>query len=524
MAHPASTQATVQPRINPWITLSLVCIAVFVGSVDLTIVSAVLPRIVTDLNVSIDSELSYASWIISGYLLTYTISMAFMGRFSDLIGRRMMYFVCLLIFLLGSAIAAIAWTLDLVILGRVVQALGAGAIVPISMALVGDLFAPEKRAPALGFVGAIETIGWMVGHLYGGVLMALFDDWRLLFWINIPAGLLALGLTWWALRDVQPRRASGTFDWPGALLLSASLIALNVGLSAGSELGLTDFYGQVQGLPPYALPLVLSSLLLFVAFIVVEQRVRDPLIDLAMFRQPMAASACLINALFGFVLALALTNVPLFVNARLGLLNPTDMTILRTAAWDSGWLLAALTLTMGLLAVPGGWLTNRLGLRPTTMIGLVLTLVGFVLLSTWQSDTSYLMMSIQLMITGIGMGLVISPVATAILQSADAERRGSASALVITLRLVGMTLGVSVLTLWGVYRQNMLRSNADAAAQAGIDYALASSDPAQFLLAVATTVIGEIFLAGAIASLLALVCAWWLRPVLDETRGEHRAT
>ncbi len=480
-------------------TLGLVCIAVCVGSIDLTIVSAVMPGILVDLEISIDTETGRAAWIITGYLLTYTISLTFMGRLSDLLGRRRIYFVCLAIFIVGSGLVAAATTLEWVIFGRVVQAFGAGAVVPISMALVGDLFPPEQRAPALGFVGAVETIGWMIGHLYGGILVYLFDSWRLLFWLNIPIGLLALALTWWALRDIRISRAAGSFDWWGALLIGGSLLALNVGLSAGSEPGQADFYGRPQGLPPYALPLVVAALVLLAAFVWVERRSRYPLLDLHLFRERNAAVACVVNALFGFALAMALVNVPLFITTRLALANIGNPAVLRLGAWESGWMLSALTLTMAAAAVPGGWLTNRSGPKLTMLAGLSAALVGLLLMSGWQPDTSYLAMAAQLVLAGIGLGLVISPVATVVINAASAEHHGSASALVITLRLVGMTIGVSVLTLWDVRRQDALR-------RAGAADPLAASDPALFLMQVAARVIGETFLLAAGALLLALLC------------------
>jgi EmrB/QacA subfamily drug resistance transporter len=481
-----------------------VCIAVFIGSVDLTVVTAVLPKIMVDLDVSIDTELGRAAWVVSGYLLTYTVSLTFMGRLSDMLGRRLMYLLCLSIFIVGSGLVAAAPSLEAVIFGRVVQAFGAGAVVPISMALVGDLFPPERRAPALGFVGAVETIGWMVGHLYGGVLMQAFNDWRLLFWINVPVGLLALGLTWWALRDVPTHRTAGRFDWPGALLISGSLIALNIGLAAGSEMGQTDFYGERQGMPPYALPLIVASLVLLAAFVWAERRARDPLLDIGLFRQRNVAAACAINALTGFALAMALSNVPLFIHTRLELFNIGDPNVLREGAWDSGWMLSALTLTMAAMAVPGGWLTNRAGPRLPTLAGTGMALPGFLWLSTWHADTPYALMALQLVLTGIGLGLIISPIATVVINAAGEARHGIASALVITLRLVGMTVGWSVLTLWGVQRQDILR-------RAGVDDPLASSDPARFLMNVAAQVISETFLFAAAACMLALLCAWLLQ-------------
>jgi EmrB/QacA subfamily drug resistance transporter len=487
------------------LALALVCVAVFAGAVDLTVVTAVLPKIMADLQVSIDTQLSHAAWVISGYLLSYTISMTFMGRLSDLYGRRPAYLLCLSVFVVGSAAVALAPSLNGVIGGRVVQAFGAGALVPISMALVGDLFAPTWRAPALGVIAAVDTAGWMVGHLYGGVLMRAFDDWRLLFWINIPLGLLALVLTWWALRELPVGRSSGSFDWLGALLITASLTALNLGLTAGADLGPTDFYGRAQGQPAYALVLVFAAAVLLAAFVWAERHAGDPLLDLRLFRDRAAAAACLINGLVGFALALALANVPLFINTRLAVFNVGDPDILRRAAWDSGWMLSALTLAMAALAPFGGRLASRFGERLPALAGLALAAAGYLLLSRWQPDTGYAAMAAGLGLAGVGLGLALSPIAVTVIDAADADRRGSASALVIILRLVGMTIGVSVLTLWGVQRQHVLR-------QAGAANPLAASDPQRFLVNVAAQVIDETFLFAVAACALGLAIALMLRP------------
>jgi EmrB/QacA subfamily drug resistance transporter len=490
---------------NPRFVLGLICVAIFIGAVDLTVVTAVLPKIMADLQVSIDAELNRAAWVISGYLLAYTVSMSFMGRLSDLYGRRATYLVCLVVFVAGSAAVALAPTLNGVIAGRVVQAFGAGALVPIAMALAGDLFAPGRRAQALGVIAAVDTAGWMVGHLYGGVLMRAFDSWRLLFWINLPLGAVAFILTWRALRDLPIARVSGSFDWRGALLITASLTALNLGLSSGAELGQTDFYGHAAGPPPYALPLVIAALALLGAFVWAERRARDPLLDLALFGDRPVAAASAINALAGFALALALANVPLFINTRLALLNPGEPDILRRAAWDSGWVLSALTLVMAAASPLGGRLSSRYGPRLPATLGMALASGGYLLLSRWQAAIGYPAMVAGLACAGAGLGLATSPVAATVIDASAADRRGSASALVIILRLIGMTIGVSVLTLWGVQRQQALR-------QAGAADPLAASDPQQFLVSVAARVIDETFLFAVAACALGLLLALLLRP------------
>src|SRR5690606_23602726 len=167
---------------------------------------AFLPELIIELELPLQTTLNDAAWILSGYLLAYTVSMTFMGRVSDLVGRRSVYVACLVIFLLGSVLVAAAhqWptqfiyglyrrlgerpdiayvNLQVIILGRVVQALGAGALVPVSLALVGDLFPPERRARPLGLVAATDTLGWVLGHLYGGLMVQVMP-WQGIFWVN----------------------------------------------------------------------------------------------------------------------------------------------------------------------------------------------------------------------------------------------------------------------------------------------------------------------------------------------------
>ena len=225
------------PERTPWLIVALIGVPVFIGALDLTIISAVLPAVVLDLEVPLQTGLDDAAWAVSGYLLAYTISMTFMGRVSDLIGRRRVYLICLVIFMLGSWFVAVAdygptdlviriarrWfaarpdrsgvALALLIAGRAVQALGAGAMVPVSMALVGDIFPPGRRAQPLGVIGAVDTAGWVIGHLYGG-LMVQIVSWRVLFWLNIPICLLALGLIAWAGGAIRLCRGVGDHSIP----------------------------------------------------------------------------------------------------------------------------------------------------------------------------------------------------------------------------------------------------------------------------------------------------------------------
>lgn len=540
-----------------WVIMALILIPVFIGALDLTIVSAILPEVLTRLNIPVDTNLGSAAWAVTGYLLAYTVSMTVMGRVSDLIGRRGVYLVCLGIFIAGSWFVATAHefptdflnqfarqvlrqrpdlnqlTLTAIIIGRVVQALGAGAMVPVSMALVADLFPPERRAQPVGIIGAVDTLGWVLGHLYGGVMVNYFNqngdqiaqmlkqigldwpapDWHTLFYINVPVGLLALLLTWWALRGVGHPKAKGRFDLIGALLASLALIGLNVGLGGNTDItgstSLNNLSGQQSGLPGYALPLLIGALVAFGVFVFVESRRRYPLIDLHLFRKRNVSAAASTNLLVGFCLMLGLVSVPLFVNLRAE--NTTAEAIAR-AAEKAGILLSGLTIPMAIAAIPGGWLANRIGYRATTGLGLVIAVIGFALAGlTWRADTPDLLMASQMVLVGIGLGLTISPIGTAVINDANDSQRGVASALVIILRLVGMTVAISSLTAFALSRVSYLTNLAASQFPSNLTAEQMQQRAVAAYFASGIQVIDEVLLLGAIVCLVALLPAMFLQ-------------
>jgi MFS family permease len=531
---------------RPWIVLILVLFPVFIGSLDLTVVSAFLPEIIVGLELPIESVIDDAAWVLNGYLLAYTVGMMFMGRVSDLLGRRAVYTVCLLIFIAGSIIVAqvdpraqtgftrlvynLQFRLDgippdrgqvallTIIIGRVVQAFGAGALVPVSLALVGDLFPRERRAQPLGLIGAVDTMGWVLGHLYGGLLVHhfslnldfyrnLFDalglnwpapDWRALFWINVPVTLAVLALTWWALIGVKQERSRGRFDFIGTLLLAGGFVLLAVGLGANIEVtsGATDFK-ELGGLPPYAAPVLLVALLAFLAFILVERRVRDPILDLALFRRRNFSAGLATNLFIGFCLMIGLISVPILVNIRL-----EDASGLAEAALQVGLLLSTLTLPMALAAWQGGRLAERIGYRWTTIFGLILAMIGFMLIGlTWTIDIRDLTVATHMFVIGVGIGLTFSPVSASVINSVAQDRLGVASALVIVMRLVGMTLSVSLLTTFASQRLGFLAGQEIGSAV--VDAYAAFETYARLTV----RVLAEISWVGAAISLLALIPA-----------------
>jgi MFS family permease len=570
-------KSTPAPIARPWLILAMICLPVFIGSLDLTIVSAFLPEVILDLGLPLQTTLDDAAWIVTGYLLAYAVSMMFMGRLSDLIGRRKVYVACLIVFMIGSVLVATShlWPTDFlysifrrlgqrpareevtllaIILGRVVQALGAGALVPVSLALVSDLFPRNRRAQPLGFIGAVDTLGWVLGHLYGGILVNWFatneasfsalltslglnwppPNWHTLFWINVPLTLLALVFVLFAMRNVKEDRATGRFDLLGTLLIAGAFIALIVGLGANTELDpTTASFQEVSPLPSYAAPVLLIALVSFIAFIVVERRVKDPLMDLSLFRHRNLASGALVNLFVGFCLMIGLVIVPILVNVRetstvevmpavsdpaelAAMQEADDDQTLANAALRVGILLSALTVPMALAAIPGGWLSDRFGYRIATIIGLGLALVGFFLVfETWTLELSDTVIALQMILIGVGIGLTFSPISAAVINTAPEDQHGVASALVIILRLIGMTIATSSLTTLALSRINAL-----SVSTISVDISTAGGAEA-FIAAYAgitVQVLGEVALIGAV------LCALGLLPAIFGLRRERNLT
>lgn len=216
-------------------------LAVFVGALDLTVIATILPGMATDLRINAADVDRYV-WIVNSYLLAYVVAIPVMGRLSDLVGRTRAFQGSLGIFLAGSVWCALASDLPAMVAGRAIQGAGGGALLPVTMAMVGDLLAPGRRAAALGLVGAVDTLGWVPGPLWGALLVAIApgnEPWRWAFFVNIP--LAAVGA--FAISRVGAPATRRLPDWwrrldlPGALLLAGALVCLNLGLSAGGELG-----------------------------------------------------------------------------------------------------------------------------------------------------------------------------------------------------------------------------------------------------------------------------------------------
>lgn len=437
-------------RLSPRLILAVVAFGVFVAADDLTVVSTMLRQIIFDLEIPLPQGLDKAAWIVNAYLIAYVVVMPFVGRLSDIVGRRAVYVGSLLLFLIGSIWIPLAPDLHSFIIGRVLTALGGGAMVPVAMAVIGDVYDPRKRATAMGTLGAIDTAGWVWGPLYGALLIR-YLNWQWQFYLNIPLSLIGIAAAWWALRDLPKPAQRERIDWLGTAVLTICLLSLNIALlNSGDVSSAGGFTNLGQSSTANTSWLYAVAAIAFLLFIWVEQR-GSPLINLTLFRRRNFSPAIFINFLVGGVLIIAMVNVPLVINVL-----EFDV---ETAALTSGYLLSGMTAAMAVTAYLGGRLTERHSYRLPTLLGLVLCVLGFALMgSRWIVGTPYREMAWQLVVLGAGFGLVTAPVGTAVINAAPDTERGIAASLVIVLRLIGMSVGLSALTAWGLHRFDMLRT------------------------------------------------------------------
>ncbi|HLH73560.1 MAG TPA: MFS transporter [Chloroflexota bacterium] len=408
--------------------LVAVVAAVFLGSLDQTVIVAALPAIVSDLQIPFD-RLDQAAWIVSGYLLGYTVTLPVVGQLADVRGRALSFAGALIVFVVGSLGCALASSLGPLIAARLLQAMGGGALLPVAVAIVSDRYPPEQRALAIGVVGAVAEAGGVLGPLYGAVIIAHLA-WRWIFWLNVPFAVLFLALAMRFGRLPPSYTKREQIDWPGAVLFSLALAALMAGLSREPIFIIGD------DVRPTLLVLALVAL---VACLGWQSRARNPLLEIGLFRIAGFGAGIAGGFLLGGALIVAMVDVPLYA-----------ATILVVSPADGGLLLMRLTSFIPIGAILGGLLAQRWGLRLPTLFGFVAAGLGLLAMATWGTAPEPRRLWLSLAMAGLGFGLLIAPLATATVNAAGQGREASAAALFSVARLTGMAIGLSVLTAWGL--------------------------------------------------------------------------
>ena len=496
-------EAAAEPRTAPGLSVVvLATLAVLVTAADTYVVVLALPDILTGVGVGLD-QLQRATPIIGGFLLGYTATLPLLGRLADLRGRAPVLIGCLLLFAFGSLLTATADSLGPAVIGRGLQGIGAGGLVPATLALVADRWPPERRSVPLGVVGAVQEAGAVLGPLAGAAVLAV-SDWRAIFWLNLLLGVgLAGGVLVSARRRPDPVGLALAVVTAGALglqlaapavlaedvtlgllyvpliedvdattplilltvIAGAALVARSLAVPAGAVLplrGIPRLAGEVDVLGSALAVISLGSLVwafaaadpatqvvahgavllpialvAAVAFVLRERRASDPVLPLAALRPVGAWGALLVNLLVGVALVAALVDIPLFA---------------RNTTTPGDQLGAALVLLRLLVAVPvgavlGGWLCRTVAPRVVAAGGMALACAAFVVMTTWDEQSlDGVLSTVVLLGAGLGFGLAIAPVNAVLLAVTGSEVHGSASALAVVARTVGMLAGLSLLT------------------------------------------------------------------------------
>jgi EmrB/QacA subfamily drug resistance transporter len=408
-----------EEHAGKWAVLAIVAVGVFMATLDSSIVNISLPTIAHYFGVPLSGAVE---WVIIAYLVVVAGVLLTTGRLADMLGRKPIWAIGLIIFTAGSAICGAAPSLGLLIAARALQGLGGALIMAISPAMLTSAFSPQERGKALGMNAVVVALGVSAGPTLGGIITT-YLSWRWIFYVNVPIGIVGVIATLLVLTE-RLHRGESRFDPLGAILLAIGLVLLTLGLSFGQEWG-------------WSSPLLISSLAIgvvaLVALYFVEKRVAHPVINLSMLHNRVFLSANL---------SLILSFLALFA---VSFMLPFYLEELRNFPIEqAGLLLTPLPLTIAVFAPISGTLADRIGTRWLAAIGLTLACIGLVLISQLNAQSSVWDIIWRLIITGLGQALFQSPNNSALMGSAPKDQQGSASGFLATGRVVGQSLSVAL--------------------------------------------------------------------------------
>jgi EmrB/QacA subfamily drug resistance transporter len=472
-----------------WWTLGAMCFALFMLMLDNTVMNVALPTIQRDLG----SSLSGLEWTINGYTLAIAVLLVTGGRLGDIFGRRRMFLIGVTLFALSSMSAGLAADTGMLIGSRVVQGIGAALMMPATLSIVTHAFPPEERGRALGTWAGISALALAIGPVLGGFLTE-HVSWRAIFYINVPVAIGAVIATIFAVRESRDETVGREVDYLGVATVTGALTALVLALIEGNSWG----WGS-----PGIIALLAGSAVLMTAFVLIEFRVRAPVVEFPLFASRNFVGTNLVALIVTFAMLGQFFFMALYMQNILGY-----------SALEAGVRFLPATLMIVVVAPLAGRLTDRIGSRWPIAAGLSLVAASLYWLTTIDVATTYADIWPSFVLMGLGMALVMSPMTTAAMNAVATAKAGIASGILSMSRMVGGTLGVAVL---GAIFQG----------QVGAEVGAAGTSPAAFVDAFASAmwVATGVVAAGALLTIVLITSARGreARPAGEPTTAEQAA-
>lgn len=410
---------TMDTNHNRTILLIGLIIAMFFSALDGTIVGTAMPKIVGDLG-----GLSMMTWLTTAYLLTSTTIVPIAGKLSDLLGRRVVYIAGLIIFMGASALCGMAHNMTELIIYRGIQGIGGGIMMPMAMIVIGDTFTGEQRAKFQGIFGGIYGLASVIGPQIGGWIVDSLN-WKWVFYINLPVGILA---TIFIALGLQKHKHTGPihFDIAGMFTMMVGTVSLLLALSLGGK----DYdwnSWQIIGL------FTLAAIGL-VSFVIVERKAKEPILPLHLFRNRTFVFLNLIGFFMTIGMFGAVTFVPFFMQGIIGV-----------SATQSGTIMTPMMISMIITSIIGGQFVYKMGIKLQIMIGMFIMAGGLFLLTTLDMDTSKLVATSYMVVIGLGLGFVMPTITLALQESFSKQELGVVTSSSQFFRSIGGTFGITVL-------------------------------------------------------------------------------
>jgi len=476
------------------VIFSALMLVVFLASLDQTIVSTALPTIVGDLG-----GLSHLSWVVTGYLLAATVTGPLYGKFGDLYGRKGVLQVAIVLFLVGSALCGISQNMAELISFRSLQGLGAGGLMVVAIAVIGDIIPPRDRGRYQGLFGAVFGVSTVVGPLLGGFFVDNLS-WRWIFYINLPVGALAFAIIG-ATFHSRPERVQHAIDYLGAVLLAGGLACVVLFTSLG---GTTYAWGS-----PAMVVLIVAGVALLALFPFAERRAAEPILPLSLFRSRIFVVSSAIGFIIGVALFGSVTFLPLFLQIVRGK-SPTS----------SGLQLTPMMAGLLVTSIASGQLISRLGrYKVFPIVGTAVMTGGMALLAQLNVHTTATATSLYMLVVGLGLGMVMQVLVLAVQNAVVPSVMGVATSGSIMFRQIGGSVGIAV---FGAIFANRLHVNLAKALPPGVHgpqtvapatvNALPPHEHSIYVHAFSAS-LHPVFLVGAVVAVLSFALTWFLREV-----------